>query len=215
MTEWPDASNAVRESPIHRRMADLVAGQRVMAIFRNLGTDRTVTLARRAWDLGIDLVEVPVSAPKAWATLEAVVVEGRTRDRLVGAGTVIAPEQVERCAELGVGFTVAPGLDHGVVEASAHAGIPHLPGVSTPSEIQHALRLGCHVLKAFPASVLGTSWFTAMGGPFPGVDLVATGGITAGNAREFLDAGAAMVALGSALADESQLDAVGAVVSGR
>lgn len=212
MTEWPDASQGLVDAPIHRRMTELVSGRAVMAIFRNLGVSRTVALAQRAWDLGIDLVEVPVSEPEAWETLEAVVAEGRARDRVVGAGTVIAPEQVGRCRELGVGFTVAPGLDPSVVEASVHADIPHLPGVSTPSEIQRALRLGCHVMKAFPALVLGTGWFAAMQGPFPGVTLVATGGITAQNAPEFLDAGASMVALGSALADESQLDAVGALV---
>jgi len=192
---------------------ELIAGHRVMAIFRALGTDRTLELARRAWGLGIDLIEVPVSEPAAWETLEAVLAAGREAGRTVGAGTVVTVDQVARCAELGVGFTVAPGLDESVVEASQKYGIPHLPGVATPSEIQRAVSLGCPVVKAFPASVLGVSWFKAMQGPFPGVKLVATGGIDADNAADYLAAGASMVALGSALADETQLDRVAALVA--
>ena len=207
MTERPTGV----DTDIHQRLADLVAGQSVMGIFRALGTGRTLELANRAWDLGIDLVEVPVSEPEAWDTLEAVVAAGRERGRTVGAGTVVDSVQVERCAEIGVGFTVAPGLDPEVVRASEQAGIPHLPGVATPSEVQQARRLGCLVLKAFPASVLGPEWFAAIHGPFPDLLLVATGGVNASNAGDFLSAGAAMVALGSAFADESQLDAVAAL----
>lgn len=208
MTEWP----ANRDTTIHQRLADLVEGQSVMGIFRALGIDRTLELAGRAWDLGIDLVEVPVSEPQAWDTLEAVVAAGRERNRTVGAGTVVHPDQVERCADIGVGFTVAPGLDPDVVAASEQFGIPHLPGVATPSEVQQARRLGCLVLKAFPASVLGVEWFRAVRGPFPDLQVVATGGVTAANARDFLDAGASMVALGSAFSDEAQLAAVAALV---
>jgi len=193
---------------------DLVGGQRVMAIFRNLGAERTVQLARRAWQLGIDLVEVPVSEPEAWPTLAAVLAAGREEGRTVGAGTVVTADQVSRCAELGVGFTVAPGLDEDVVAASDRLGLPHLPGVATASEVQRAVRLGCRVLKAFPASVLGPGWFAAMRGPFPGVRFVATGGIDADNAPGYLAAGASMVALGSAVADEAQLDRVAALVTG-
>lgn len=198
---------------IHQQLVALVAGQSVMGIFRALGVERTLALSHRAWDLGIDLVEVPVSEPDAWDTLAAVVAAGQERGRTVGAGTVIHPDQVARCAELGVGFTVAPGLDPEVVAASEEHGIPHLPGVATPSEIQQARRLGCHVVKAFPASVLTPAWFTAVRGPFPDLQLVATGGITAGNAADYLAAGAAMVALGSALADEAQLEAVAALIN--
>ncbi len=198
---------------IHQQLVDLISGQSVMGIFRALGTERTLELAHRAWDLGIDLVEVPVSEPEAWDTLAAVVAAGQERGRTVGAGTVVHPDQVVRCAGLGVGFTVAPGLDPAVVAASQEHGIPHLPGVSTPSEIQQARRLGCQVVKAFPASVLTPAWFTAVRGPFPDLQLVATGGVTAQNAADYLGAGAAMVALGSAFADESQLEAVATLVS--
>jgi len=71
--------------------------------------------------------------------------------------------------------------------------------------VQAAMHLGLTWLKAFPASVLGTPWFRAMAGPFPDARFVATGGMDATNAGSFLEAGARVVAVGSALEDPAQL----------
>lgn len=196
-------------------IARLIEGQPVMAILRNMGPQRSVELASKAWDLGIDLMEVPIQSPDAIASLAAVVRAGAERGKPVGSGTVVSEEQVRRSAELGVAFTVAPGLDEDIVNLCLHAGLPHLPGIATPSEIQLAVRLGCPVVKAFPASVLGPAWFRAMQGPFPAVSFVATGGIEASNAADFLDAGAVTVAVGSALADERQLDLITEIITSR
>jgi len=185
---------------------EIFGTQRIMAILRGMPERETVELASRAWDLGIDLVEVPVQTPDALPALRAAIAAGAERGRTVGAGTVITLEQVRAVADAGVAFTVAPGLDPAVLAASTAAGLPHLPGVATPSEIQLALRHGLEWLKAFPAAVLGEAWFKAMKGPFPQVKLVATGGMDAHVAPAFLDAGARVVAVGSALADPKQID---------
>jgi 2-dehydro-3-deoxyphosphogluconate aldolase/(4S)-4-hydroxy-2-oxoglutarate aldolase len=187
-------------------MEDVFGDSRIMAILRGLPERETVELASRAWDLGIRLVEVPVQTPDALPSLRAAVAAGRERGLPVGAGTVISLEQVREVAASGAAFTVAPGFDPAVATASAGMGLPHLPGVATPSEIQQALRHGLTWLKAFPASALGTAWFTAMRGPFPQIKLVATGGLDARTAPEYLDAGARVVAVGSALADPAQVD---------
>ncbi|NEB81742.1 bifunctional 4-hydroxy-2-oxoglutarate aldolase/2-dehydro-3-deoxy-phosphogluconate aldolase, partial [Streptomyces sp. SID14478] len=97
------------------------------------------------------------------------------------------------------------GLDAAVASASVAAGLPHLPGVATATDVQAARALGLTWLKAFPASVLGADWFRAMRGPFPEVPFVATGGMDAGNAAAYLSAGARVVAVGSALEDPAQL----------
>lgn len=193
----------------------LIQGQPVMAILRNMDARRSVALATKAWDLGIDLVEVPIQTPDAVPSLEAVVKAGAERGKLVGSGTIVSPEQVRQSLELNVAFTVAPGLDEEIVKLCQSAGLPHLPGVATPSEIQKAVRLGCTAVKAFPASVLGTGWFKAMQGPFPAVTFVATGGIDASNAAAFLEAGASTVAVGSALADARQLDQIAEILAAR
>lgn len=183
----------------------------VMAILRGYSPERTVELASRAWDLGIDCVEVPVQDEAGFAALAAAVDAGAARGKRVGAGTVIDLERVRRAAALGAAFTVAPGMRAHVAAASTAAGMPHLPGVATGTDVQIALELGIDVVKAFPASVLGAEWIAAMRGPFPTVRFVATGGVHARNATQFLEAGAAVVAVGSALDDPEQLPLLAAL----
>ncbi|MGC4746039.1 bifunctional 4-hydroxy-2-oxoglutarate aldolase/2-dehydro-3-deoxy-phosphogluconate aldolase [Micromonospora sp. DT201] len=184
----------------------IFGGARVMAILRGLPVDETVRLAERAWDLGIDVVEVPVATAEAVPALRAAVEAGTERGRIVGAGTVLDVDQVVAAADAGAAFTVAPGLDLAVADAAAARGLPHLPGVATPTEAQQALRHGLTWLKAFPAISLGPAWFKAVAGPLPQLRFVATGGLDAGNAAAFLQAGVRVVAVGSALSDPNQLD---------
>lgn len=193
---------------------DLFAGQQVMAILRGMSERATVELANRAWDLGIGLVEVPIQSPDAVPALRAAVAAARRRGRVVGAGTVTTPARVAAAVEAGAAFTVAPGFDGEVLAASLAAGLPHLPGVATPGEIQQALRHGVTWLKAFPAAQLGVGWFAAMRGPFPEANLVATGGVSAHDAADYLTAGARAVAVGSALADEAQWEKLAGMAGG-
>ena len=182
------------------------SGQRFMVILRGLTPERTVELCTRAWELGITQVEVPIEPDSARESLEAAIEAASRVGRQVGAGTIIRVEQVTWAARAGASFTVAPGLDKEVVRACADLGLPHLPGVATPGEVQRALRLGCTWVKAFPASVLGADWVRAVLGPFPRLKIVATGGMNVGTADSFLAAGARIIALGSSLADPAQLE---------
>lgn len=177
----------------------------LMAIMRGMGVERSVAVAKSAWHRGIDVVELPIQTDEDIEALRIIAIEGRERGKQVGAGTVVTTEHVKQAADAGAMFTVSPGLDLDVAYASAEAGLPPIPGVATASEVQVAMREGLIWLKAFPASLLGTSWFGAMHGPFPDAKFVATGGMNASNAGEFLDAGVRVVAVGSALEDEEQL----------
>ncbi|MET7674500.1 bifunctional 4-hydroxy-2-oxoglutarate aldolase/2-dehydro-3-deoxy-phosphogluconate aldolase [Streptomyces seoulensis] len=183
----------------------IFAGVPVMAILRGMPLEKSVELAVRAWELGIECVEVPVQSREAAEVLAAVAEAGAGRGRSVGAGTVTTTERLAWAVSAGAAFTVAPGLDAEVARASLDAGLPHLPGVATATDVQAARTLGLDWLKAFPASVLGPDWFRAMRGPFPEVPFVATGGIDASNAAVYLAAGAKVVAVGSALDDPTQL----------
>jgi Entner-Doudoroff aldolase len=182
--------------------------QRLMAILRGLPPDETVALAGRLWDVGVTVLEIPIGAPDAVDSLRAAVAAGRGRGLRVGAGTVITPAQAHAAAQAGAQYTVAPGLDLTVLAASLAAGLPHLPGVGTASEVQRARAAGCRWQKAFPAEPLGASWISALHGPFPDVRFVATGGLKVADVQPFLAAGARVVALGAALADPSQLDEI-------
>ncbi len=180
---------------------------RYMGIFRGHSLDRTLQLARLAWDQGIELVEIPVQQPSDIERLTRTAAAAAEVGRVVGAGTVRSVDQVELVKRAGARFIVCPGFNRDVVESAAALGMPTLPGVATASEVDSALALGLTWLKAFPAIALGSCWIAQMAGPFPQAEFVATGGITPDNAAEFFNAGARAVAVGSAV---EQLAAHGA-----
>lgn len=193
---------------------ELFGGARLMAILRGMGVERSLAVSTTAWDLGIDMVELPIQTPEDLEALRAVAAAARERGKIVGAGTVVSLEHVAQATAAGASFTVSPGLDLEVVRASHEAGMPSMPGVATASEVQLALKAGLTWVKAFPASVLGTPWLTAMQGPFPQARFVTTGGMNAANAGDYLKAGASVVAVGTALEDPAQLPLLAALLDG-
>ena len=122
---------------------------------------------------------------------------------LLGAGTVITDEQVERAAEAGASFLVSPGSDPKLLPAMLGTGLLVLPGVLTPSEVMLARRLGAQAVKLFPGSSGGTSYLKALRGPFPDVPFVPTGGVSLENINDWFAAGAFAVGAGGALAPSS------------
>jgi Entner-Doudoroff aldolase len=150
-------------------------------------------------------VEVTIGTPDGVKSLRAAVEAARERGRIVAAGTVLTPDAARAAADAGAAFTVAPGLDADVLRASLDAGLPHLPGIATPSELHRAVGLGCRWVKVFPSNSLGPQWFTAVRGPFPDVRFVATGGVTPQTAPAFLAAGVSAVGIGSPAADPAAL----------
>ncbi len=186
----------------------------LMAILRGMGAERTLAVATAAWDLGITSVEVPVQTSADVEALRVLAEAAKERGLTVGAGTVVSVEHVRQAADAGASFTVSPGFDLEVVQASHGAGMPALPGVATATDVQIAMKSGLTWLKAFPASLLTPAWFKAMSGPFPQAHFVATGGMDSTNAAQFLDAGVRVVAVGSALEDSAQLPALASLLRG-
>lgn len=179
------------------------AFRRAMAILRGFSPEETLALANAAWNADLAMVEVPLQDQTSTKALKTCVDAAEQRNAIVGAGTITSVELVKQAAVLGAQFTVAPGFDPEVASSSLAHGMPHLPGVATATEIQRATSAGFSWLKAFPAGALGADWITAMHGPFPRARFVATGGITAKNAKDFLAGGADAVSFGAAFADLS------------
>jgi 2-dehydro-3-deoxyphosphogluconate aldolase / (4S)-4-hydroxy-2-oxoglutarate aldolase len=173
----------------------------ILAILRGLAPAEAVTRAEALWDAGITLLEVSLSDSGAFEVLEQLVARGAERGRPVGVGTVSRTEQLERALAAGAEFGVAPGFDAEVASTAKSIGVPFLPGVATASEIHQAIKLDYRVLKMFPAYHLGPDWILAMRGPFPSLQFVPTGGVTAANAVRFMEAGALAVAMGSSLGE--------------
>jgi Entner-Doudoroff aldolase len=172
---------------------------RTVAILRSFGPDATKELARRSWDAGVDLVEVPVQGDAGWAALAAVaeIAEGRP----FGAGTVLTSADVRRAVDLGASVIISPGIDAAVVDATLAAGALPLPGVFTPSDVTLAVSLGVATCKLFPASLVGPQWVSQIRGPFPQLGVVAVGGVGLANAADYLRAGATGVGFGSSIED--------------
>lgn len=106
---------------------------------------------------------------------------------LVGAGTVLSMEQVDRAVSVGAKFIVSPGTNPKIVRHCIEKGIPITPGCSTATDIETALELGVDTVKFFPAEVCGgLKMIKALAGPFPMVKFVPTGGINAQNVKEYL-----------------------------
>ena len=108
-------------------------------------------------------------------------------DMLVGAGTVLTIDQVDRAVGAGAKFIVSPGLDENIVNYCLEKDIPVCPGVQTPSEITKAVSLGLDHVKFFPAEPAGgLKMISAVGAAFPTVKFMPTGGINANNVKEYL-----------------------------
>ena len=106
---------------------------------------------------------------------------------LLGAGTVLSVEQAKKALGAGAKFIVAPGFNPKVVDFCIGQGVPVIPGVCTPSEIEQALERGLEVLKFFPAGATGgLDYLKAVVGPYGGVQFVPTGGVEPGNMKEYL-----------------------------
>ncbi len=150
---------------------------------------------------------VPVLTFRTDAAAEAIRRAAEIDGLLVGAGTVLTPEQLGRAVDAGARFAVAPGTNDDVVAAALRAGVPFVPGVATPSEIEHAGSLGCTVLKVFPASVLGGPAFVKAVAPvYPDVRFVPTGGISPENLASYLELPAVLACGGTWICERGLLD---------
>ncbi len=163
-------------------------------------------LGRALIDGGLPCVEVTL---RTAAALEVIARLARLPGLHVGAGTVTTPELAEQAVAAGASFVVAPGLSARTVERCRELGVPHVPGVVTPSEIMAALDVGLDVLKFFPAAASGgTAALAALGGPFPAVRFMATGGITAESMADYLSL-ANVVAVGGSWIAPAELQRAG------
>lgn len=108
-------------------------------------------------------------------------------EMLVGAGTVLTTQQVDRAVAAGAKFIVSPGINPVVVEYCVKKKIPIVPGTCTPSNIETALGFGLDVVKFFPAEAAGgLKYIKAVAAPYTGVRFMPTGGINADNVKEYL-----------------------------
>jgi len=135
-------------------------------------------------DGGLPVAEVTF---RTAAAADAIRVLADRGDILVGAGTVLTPDQVDQAVAAGATFVVSPGLSRAVVERCREHGVLPLPGAVTATEIQAAMELGLTTVKFFPAGASGGARaIAALAAPFGGVTFVPTGGVGPDDLGEYL-----------------------------
>lgn len=169
------------------RMIERILAKRIVPVIVLDDVEQAEPLADALLAGGLDIMEITFRTTAAAACIERI---ARNRPEiLVGAGTLLQPDQVVRAREAGAKFGLAPGLNPEVVAKAAKLGLPFSPGVMTPSEVEQALGAGCKLLKFFPAGTAGGSkMLQALAGPYghTGVHFIPTGGINRENMLEYL-----------------------------
>jgi 2-dehydro-3-deoxyphosphogluconate aldolase / (4S)-4-hydroxy-2-oxoglutarate aldolase len=166
-----------------------------------------IPLATALLDGGVDVMELTLRTPAAIDALHLI--RRETPTMMAGVGTILSVEQMQRAADAGAQFGVAPGTSHRVIRAAQSAGLPFMPGVATPSDVEQALECGCRVLKFFPAEPAGgLAYLKAMAAPYAhlNVEYVPLGGLTAANARSYLEYPQVLAIGGSWIAKRQQIE---------
>ncbi|QDO05827.1 bifunctional 4-hydroxy-2-oxoglutarate aldolase/2-dehydro-3-deoxy-phosphogluconate aldolase [Streptomyces sp. S1D4-23] len=185
-------------------LAATLAGARVMPVLTVPSTATAAPLADALAAGGARCAEVTFRTPDAEQVLKAMAAHGGL---VVGAGTVLTPEQVERAVAAGARFVVSPGFDEGVVAKCRELGVPVVPGIATATELMRALRAGLGTVKLFPAEALGgLRTLRALAAPFPGMRFVPTGGIDASRLAAYLADPAVLAVGGSWMATPAHLE---------
>ncbi|MFF4717557.1 bifunctional 4-hydroxy-2-oxoglutarate aldolase/2-dehydro-3-deoxy-phosphogluconate aldolase [Streptomyces eurythermus] len=144
-----------------------------------------VPLARALVAGGLPAIEVTLRTPAALEAIRAIA--GEVPEAVVGAGTVVTPEQVGAVTAAGARFLVSPGWTESLLTAMRASGVPYLPGVSTASEVVALLERGVREMKFFPAEAAGgTAYLRSLAGPLPQARFCPTGGIGPTTAPEYL-----------------------------
>ena len=171
----------------------------LVAIIRGVTPGEAVAIGEVLYEEGIRIIEVPLNSPDPLESIRLIA--GALGDRaLVGAGTVLDPADVRRVAEAGGRLIISPNTYTPVIEATVAAGLVSMPCYFTPSEAFEAVRAGAHSLKLFPAEAASPAVVKGQLAVLPKhIPLLVVGGITPGNMRPYLEAGAKGFGLGSGL----------------
>ena len=189
-----------------------IRDNRVIAIIRGYEPDICLRLAEAYLDGGIRAVEVTyVQTDRAlWHKTTDAITSIKSRfagDLRVGAGTVLTSEQLTMTRDAGGEFMVAPNAQADLIRQCADLGLAPIPGALTPTEAVAAWEAGASFVKIFPAGNMGPAYVKALKAPLAHVPLLAVGGVTLGNAADFMKAGCVGIAVSGPLANREAIAA--------
>jgi 2-dehydro-3-deoxyphosphogluconate aldolase / (4S)-4-hydroxy-2-oxoglutarate aldolase len=159
--------------------------RRVVPVVTIPRADDAGGLGRALVEGGLPLAEITFRTEAAADAIAAL--RAACPDLLVGAGTVLDVETVDRAVAAGAAFIVAPGFNPAVVDRCLSLGMPVIPGVSTPTEIEMGRARGLQLLKFFPAEASGgIRYLKAVAAPYRGIEFMPTGGVSPANLSGYL-----------------------------
>lgn len=171
----------------------------IIAILRGITPAEAVETCAALIAAGIDRIEVPLNSPDPFDSIAAMVA-AHGAEAVIGAGTVLTTDQVDRLAAIGAAMVVSPDCNPQVIAATKQAGMQSFPGVMTPTECFTALRHGADGLKIFPASLIGPDGVKAIRAVLPPeTPVYAVGGAGPANFSDWIAAGANGFGIGTAL----------------
>lgn len=168
-----------------RQLEKVLSGQPVMPVLRIERAADAVPLARALAKGALPAIEITLRTPAALEAIRAVASE--VPETIVGAGTILEPDDYRAAVAAGARFIVSPGSTPALIETAAASAVPFLPGASSASEIMALRAAGYGLLKFFPAEQSGgTAFLKAMASPLAGIRFYPTGGIGTANAAAYL-----------------------------
>jgi 2-dehydro-3-deoxyphosphogluconate aldolase/(4S)-4-hydroxy-2-oxoglutarate aldolase len=168
-------------------LGERITQKRIVPVAVIEAVEYAVPLARALAEGGLPLIEVTLRTSCALECIREI--RRACPEMMVGAGTVLEPQQLADAIEAGAQFGVSPGLNENIVRAARDKNFFFIPGIMTPSEIESALQLGCKLLKFFPADAAGgVKMLKALAGPYEpaGARFIPLGGVSAANMQEYL-----------------------------
>lgn len=194
------------------RTLNMILESKIVAIIRGISSERIVPTVGALKDGGITCVEVTFSAKseeQSRDTIKAIsMLKKEFGDTIaLGAGTVLSVQNVHDAAEAGATYMISPNTDEAVIKETKKLRLVSIPGAMTPTEIITAWNYGADIVKLFPAATLGLEYIKAIRGPITHIPMTAVGGVNAGNARSFLDAGCVGVSVGGNLVNNKLIEA--------
>ena len=187
-------------------LMDQVRTHRLIPVLEIASATNALPLAEAILEGGISIMEITLRTPDAIKAITAI--RSTFPEILVGAGTVISLEQAAIVQDVGAQFGVSPGFDSEVVKSFQDQGIPFIPGVVTPSEVQAAIKKQCSLLKFFPADAAGgPQYLSRLSGVFSAYDIqfCATGGVNQENMSDYFKIPSVCSIGGSWLASRQQI----------
>lgn len=164
--------------------------ERASAILRTPNQESARRAMEAAFRGGFRILEFTLSVPGA---LELIREFSTKPGVVVGAGTVLTPQEVDAVVQAGAQFVVSPVMDISVIQRAKELNVASMPGTSTPTEMLQAYRAGAPLQKLFPEVGTGPAWVKQTLGPLPFLNIVPTSGVTLANAAAYLQSGAAAV----------------------